>query len=141
MFTFKWFERESIQFFATIVGGSFALFAYLKKIENSRDQEAGKFIERWNKPDLRSIVDRTRPFVERTQRSEDFARPKYSSAGATPTQTQLRGDIITILGLFEEIAISVQLKQATEDRLKEFFGEVIPSGYDGFQDLFLRSAR
>ncbi len=42
-----------------------------------------------------------------------------------------------ILGLFEEIAISVFAKSANEDRLKDFFAAVIPGGYDGFQGFVL----
>jgi hypothetical protein len=137
MYAYRWYDRESIQFFATVVAGSFALFAYLKGIETSRDREAGKFIERWNSPDLRSIVNRSRPLVEQTVKSENYARPQYDSKTATADQTQLRGDIITILGMFEEIAIAVAQKHASEDRIKEFFGAVIPGGYDGFQAFIL----
>ena len=137
MYAYKWHDRESIQFFATIIAGSFALFAFLKGIETSRNQEAGRFIERWNSPDLRSIVTRSRPLVERTLKSEDYARPKYDPAKASADQTQLRGDIVTILGMFEEIAIAVAQKHASEDRIKEFFEAVIPGGYDGFQGFIL----
>ena len=137
MYAYKWHDRESIQFFATVVAGSFALFAYLKGIETSRNRESGRFIERWNSPDLRSIVNRARPLVEQTIKSEDYARPKYDLATASQNKTQLRGDIITLLGMFEEIAIAVAKKHASEDRLEEFFGAVIPGGYDGFQGFIL----
>ncbi|MGH9592703.1 MAG: DUF4760 domain-containing protein, partial [Bryobacteraceae bacterium] len=87
--------------------------------------------------ELRAIVDRSRPLVEQTTKSEDYGRPKYDQATASERQAQLRGDIITILGMFEEIAIAVDQKHASEDRLKDFFGAVIPNGYDGFQGFVL----
>jgi hypothetical protein len=69
----KWYDRDSIEFFATIAGGTFALFAYLKGIETERDREAGHYIERWNQPEMRVTVNRVRPFVEKTMKSKDFA--------------------------------------------------------------------
>jgi hypothetical protein len=53
------------------------------------------------------------------------------------THAELRGDIIAILGFFEEIAISIEQRNASEDRLNEFFGAVMPSGYEGLEDFVL----
>ena len=113
------------------------MFAFLKSIEEHRESNADKLIERWNNPDLRAIINRSRPVVEGRYKSEDYARPKYDVLTAAPDITQMRGDIHTILGLFEEIAIAVFRRSVSEDKLKRFFGAVIPMGYDGFQGFIL----
>ena len=137
MFHFRWYDRETVQFFATITGGAFVLFAFLKSIEEHRESNADKLIERRNAPDLRTIINRSRPVVEGRYKSEDYARPKYDVLTAKPETTQIRGDIHAILGLFEEIAIAIFRRSVSEDKLKRFFGAVIPMGYDGFQGFIL----
>jgi hypothetical protein len=128
MFHYKWFDRETIQFFATVVGGAFALFAFLKSIEQHRESNADKLIERWNNPELRIIINRARPLVEGTYKSADYARPTYDAIKSKPEVTQMRGDIHSILGLFEEIAIAIFQRSVSEEKLKRFFGAVIPMG-------------
>lgn len=113
------------------------LFVYLKTIEGTRIQAAERFIERWNKPDLRAMIDRTRSFVEGTIDSAQFGKPTFVSSKASQQDAQLRSDMIMILGFFEEIAIAVKTRSADEDRLKMFFLAVIPGGYDGFQGFIL----
>lgn len=130
----RWYDRDAIEFFATIVGGAFALFAYLKGIQAERDREAGRYIERWNAPEMKDIKNRVRPFVEKRLNSADFALPAYKP---DLDSDNLRGDIIFILGFFEEIAISIEQRSASEDRLQEFFGAVMPNGYDGLEEFVL----
>jgi len=137
MFCYRWFDRETIQFFATVVGGAFALFAFLKGIEQHRESNADKLIERWNNPDLRIIINRARPMVEGIYDSRNYARPTYDAITSQPEITQMRGDIHSILGLFEEIAIAIFQRSVSEDKLKRFFGAVIPMGYDGLQGFIL----
>jgi hypothetical protein len=137
MFHYNWLDRETIQFFATIVGGAFALFAVLKSIEQHRESNADKLIERWNNPDLRIIINRPRPLVEGIYQSADYARPNCDALKSKPEITQMRGDIHTILGLFEEIAIAIFQRSVSKEKLKRFFGAVIPVGYDGLQGFIL----
>jgi hypothetical protein len=129
--------RENIQFFASIVGGGFALFAYLKGLEVERGKTADNFKERWSRTDFRVSVNRTRAVVEKKLASKDYGRPTFDPANATDAQIQMRGDIIAVLTFFEEIATSVAAKKASEDELREFFGAVLPTGYDAFEGFVL----
>ena len=137
MYNYRWFDRESIAFLATITAGAFALFAYLKGIEERRSQAADRLIERWNAPSFRVIVDATRPLVERDKDSSELGRPKYVLKTASAADTVLRGHMQAVLGFFEEIAISIFAKTADEEKLKRFFEAVIPTGYDGFEAFIL----
>jgi hypothetical protein len=137
MYNYKWFDRESIAFLATITAGAFALFVYLKGIEEKRSQAADKLIERWNAPSFRVIIDATRAIVEGDKDSSELGRPKYALKTASATDTALRGNMQTVLGFFEEIAISVIVKTADEEKLRRFFEAVIPAGYDGFEAFIL----
>ena len=78
MYNFKWFDRESIAFMATVIGGAFALFAYMKGIEEKRSQAADGLIKRWNDPGFRTIIDATRLLVEKDKDSAELGRPKYT---------------------------------------------------------------
>jgi hypothetical protein len=137
MYNYKWFDRESIGFLATITAGGFALFAYLKGIEEKRSRAADAFIRRWNNPSLRKLIDTTRPLVQGERNSAELARPNYSQKSAPAQDVILRGRMQTILGFFEEIAISVFAKTADEDKLFDFFKAVIPKGYEGFEGFIL----
>jgi hypothetical protein len=137
MYNYKWFDRESIAFLATITAGAFALFGYLKGIEEKRSGAADKLIERWNAPSFRAIIDAARAIVERDKDSSELGRPKYSLKTASAADTALRGNMQTVLGFFEEIAISIFVKAADEEKLKRFFEAVIPTGYDGFEAFIL----
>ncbi len=141
MYNFKWFDRESIAFLATVTAGAFALFAYLKGIEEKRSQAADGMIQRWNDPDFRAIIDTTRPLVEKDKNSADLDRPKYSLKSSSSDETSLRGKMQTVLGFFEEIAICVFARTADEEKLKAFFEAVIPKGYEGFEDFVLAERR
>ena len=141
MYNYRWYDRESIAFLATITGGAFALFAYLKGIEEKRSHAADKLIQRWNDPSFRSTIDAARPVVERDIDSSNFGRPKYDYKTATPDQKKLRGDMQTVLGFFEEVSISVFVRTADEEKLRRFFGAVIPSGYEGFEQFILAERR
>jgi hypothetical protein len=136
-FIFKWYDPENIKFVATVAGGTFALFGFLKKIEEGRFKAADKFIERWNRPDTKPILQRSRPVVEGALHSVDFARPLYVAATATKEQTEIRSDIIQVLGFLEELSIAVTSKSADEERLKKFFGSVVPGGYAGLEGFVL----
>jgi hypothetical protein len=75
--------------------------------------------------------------VEGALKSVDFARPLFVAATATKEQTEIRSDIIQVLGFFEELSIAVTSKSADEERLKKFFGAVVPGGYAGFEGFIL----
>ncbi|HZU26031.1 MAG TPA: DUF4760 domain-containing protein [Bryobacteraceae bacterium] len=141
MYHYRWYDRESIAFLATITGGAFALFAYLKGIEEKRSHAADKLIQRWNEPSFRAIIDSTRPFVEKDIDSSDFGRPKYNNKTATPDQRKLRGDMQTVLGFFEELSICIFVRTADEEKLKRFFEAVVQTGYEGFEQFVLAERR
>lgn len=133
----RWYDREAIQFFATVVGGCFALYVYLRSVEDTRNQESGRFVERWNSPEFRDIVNRTRPFVDDPSLSRALAPPGFSMTSASDEQKARRGDILTILAFFEELAIAVARGHAAEPPLQDFFSSVIPRGYEGFEEFVL----
>lgn len=134
-FAYRWYDRDTLKFAATVTGSTFALFVFLKKIEQDRILVAEKLIERWNKPDIKPILERCRPVVELTLKSKDYGRPTYVAGTAEIGATLIRGDIIFVLGFFEEIALAVTSGSGDETRLKNFFGAVIPRGYDAFEGL------
>ncbi len=78
-----------------------------------------------------------RETIQGIYQSADYARPNYDALKSKPEITQMRGDIHSILGLFEEIAIAIFQRSVSEEKLKRFFGAVIPMGYDGLQGFIL----
>src|ERR1700722_14844337 len=93
--------REAIVFGATIVGAVFALYTFLRSIEDRRTQEAARVIERWNAPE-RSAIRRT--LNEITEGQID-----PSTLGRTAKGEEIAGDhrdkrmhIVAALNFYEE---------------------------------------
>lgn len=137
IYNYKWLDRESIAFIATGTAGAFGLYAFLRGVQETRMQATVRLIERWNDPRFRALIDATRPFVEKDKNSADYARPTFSFASSTATDATLRGNIQAILNFFEEVAIYVEAGTVEEEELKEFFGAVMPRGYEGFEGFIL----
>ena len=133
---FRWYDRESILFLASITGGAFVLYSYLRGVEDKFSQAADKFVERWN-TSMVPTIKATRPFVEGQLASARFARPVFDYASASAEQIETRSQIVTLLNFFEEVSISVLNRSADEDKLRRFFGEVIPAGYKAMEEWIL----
>lgn len=121
--------RETIIFGATIVGAAFALYSFLRSIEDRRTQEAARMIERWNAPE-RSDIRRT--LNEITEGQIDPATLQRTTKGEEISQElrDKRAHVVAALNFYEELAISVLESGIDEDRAYRFFKTVIHQTYE-----------
>lgn len=116
--------HEEILFGASIVGGAFALYTYLKGIEERRTMAADELIKRWNDPSFNSMKRCIREICEETINPSDLFRAKKGEH-MEEHRLLLRSELVAILGLFEEIALLINTSGVNEEKLKRFFGPAI----------------
>jgi hypothetical protein len=133
----KW--KQTIVFGASIVAGAFALFSYLKGIEQGRRQTAERLIDRWTDPSMMPLKDIVR---EITEGHLDTAQLMRSGKGVKLDQSALcaRSKVIGMLNFYEEVAIAVRIKSADEDILQRFFRAVILQAFDNLE-VWIRNER
>jgi Domain of unknown function (DUF4760) len=120
--------HEEIIFGASIVAGAFALFSYVKGIDERRTQAADRIIERWNNPDLSQIKRCVREICEGLFDPTRVAR----DAKGTPLAEdalKLRADVVAILNIFEEISLLIRANSANEEKLRRYFRPVMIQAY------------
>jgi len=119
--------QSTIVFAASVLGGAFALFSYLKNIEEQRRQASDRLVQRWNEPSLAPLKEPLREILEGRLQTATLQR----GPGVTLTADVLksRSAVVNILNFYEEIAILVHTKGADEERLRRFFGAVVVDGY------------
>jgi hypothetical protein len=111
--------REGTLFGATIVAGAFALYSYLRGIDDRRTQEAGRMIARWNAPDR---VKARNTMHQITEGQIDPFTLQRTSKG-TKIDGSLHGariDVVSSLNFYEELAISVFDGAVDEDTVFSF---------------------
>lgn len=117
--------QEDIKFGATVVAAAFALFELMQKTQHDRYESSGKFIERWNDPQLGEIRKQVReiltdallldPLIKKSERTDQF----------NLEQKTLRGQVIGVLNFFEEMAIAVGERRADEKYLHRYFSTTV----------------
>ena len=122
-------HRAVIVFGATIVAGTFALYSYLHRIQESKLVEAGKIMKRWNAPEL--FVGRTTLGeiaeglldifnIARQQRGQVFTKEGYA----------VRMQVISMLNFYEELAVGISEKSIDDDRSRRFFYSMASQAYE-----------
>jgi hypothetical protein len=124
--------HEDIIFGASIVAGAFALFSYVKGIDESRTQAADRIIERWNNPDLSQMKRCVREICEGLFDPTAVARdPKGAPLGEDALR--LRADVVAILNIFEEISLLIRTSSANEEKLRRYFRPVMIQAYNNLR--------
>jgi hypothetical protein len=95
--------RDTIQFASGLVGGGVAIYALLLNVQTGRSTAASRFVERYNDPSFAEL------------------RKVLSKAISTPSHTPEPHSIRSLLNFFEEMAISVNSKEADEKLARGFF--------------------
>lgn len=136
-------HREAIKFAAALLGGATAVYSLLVSAQSTRNAAARKFIERWTDPGF-----------------ADYRKAISELADSNSLAGLNRQMILAILNFWEEIAIAVLSKEASEALLRDFFRSAAvkcflvtkdwiaeqrikhnqPSGYIQFERLFERWA-
>jgi hypothetical protein len=120
--------RATYSFTGTILAGAFALFAFLRGMDDKRMDASARLIERWNAPDRYELRRVMKLISEEKIDTNTLAR-------ATKGQTQsdevlaLRMKVIAMLNFYEELAICVKDKSVNEDKLYDFFDNVLSEAY------------
>jgi len=107
----KW--KQTIVFGASIVAGAFALFSYLRGIEQGRRHTAERLIDRWTDPAMSRLRDIVRDITEGHLNTEQLMR---TGKGAKLNQSALasRSKVVGMLNVYEEVAIAVRIKSKIE---------------------------
>jgi hypothetical protein len=124
--------HEDIIFGASIVAGAFALFSYVKGIDEKRTQAADRIIERWNSPDLNQVKRCVREICEGIFDPTRVARnPKGEPL--SDDALKLRADVVAILNIFEEISLLIRTSSANEEKLRRYFRPVMIQAYNNLR--------
>jgi hypothetical protein len=138
MYNFKkWIERDSIAFLATITAGGFALFVYMKGVEEKKSQAADKLLDRWNNPNLADYKNIGRDIRRGIVDPLKLARTNPNDVFAEPEKTQ-RAQLLGLLGFFEEAALSVRMNTADEEKVRRFFQAAMTQTYYKVQGYVVR---
>lgn len=137
VYHFRWYDRDSILFFATAMGGAFALFSFLKGIEEKRREFAQELIKSWSEPDMQSAIKAIRRYAQGATGSEAYARPAFDADVAVEADKATRDEIFAILNFFERICLAIRLKSADEETLKRYYVTIIEKGYIGVEPFIL----
>jgi hypothetical protein len=124
--------HEAIVFGASIVAGAFALFSYVKGIDERRTQAADRIIERWNNPDLSQIKRCVREICEGLFDPSRVARSPKGEA-LSEDALKLRADVVAILNIFEEISLLIRSSSANEEKLQRYFGPVMIQAFNNLR--------
>ncbi len=124
--------REALAFGASIVACAFALFAYMKGLEERRTKAADKIIERWNNPNLSPMKRYIREICEGSFDSMKVARnPKGDPL--SEDLLAIRADVVSILNILEEISLLIRTRSANEEKLRRYFGPVMTQAYNNLK--------
>lgn len=121
--------RETIIFGATIVGAAFALYSYLRGIEDRRLQEAGRMIERWNAPDRSDIRKTMNDIAEGHIDPKTLGRIEKGRKILESEEVK-RLHVIAALSFYEELAIRIFENNLDEERAYRFFKTVVDQAYE-----------
>ena len=121
-------DRETIVFGATIIAGAFALYSYLRGIEDRRMQAASKMIERWNAPD-RTEARKTMNLISESLLDPDSLQRTSKGQPIPAEHLSARLNLVSSLNFYEELAIGVFDGTLDEDKAHTFFAPVIEQSY------------
>jgi hypothetical protein len=121
--------QSTIVFFASVVAGAFALFSYVKGIQERRKQSSERLIERWNNPDMRPFKDAIREITE-GERDPVLLMRKAKGEKLSKEVLEARSFVVGLLGFYEEVSIAVRKKSAEEATLKLFMRAVVCQCWD-----------
>jgi hypothetical protein len=126
-------HRAVLLFLATVIAGAFALYSFLKGIEEHRISQAGKMMERWNAPDrvaIRIVM------ADVTDGNFDLEKIRRRSAGHKfDDQTHaLRIQILSGLNFYEELAIGIFEKSIDNERCFRFFNSMADQTWTSLAD-------
>ena len=116
--------QPSIGFGAIALAGAFTLFEFLQKTQHDRYESAGRFIERWNEPDIQDVRLQLREILTDALVLEPLIR-RSEHDQFTPGQKTARGQVIAVMNFFEEMAIAVHTQRVDERYLYSYFGETV----------------
>jgi hypothetical protein len=125
-------NRATIAFGATVVGAAFALYTYMEGIDEKRAEASLRFMARWTAPDM---VQFRAVLLEIMEQRLD---PMTLVRGPDPAILQQRCALVSILNFFEEMAIAVHQKAASEDRLKNFYSIIVRQSFGKLEDWIKR---
>jgi hypothetical protein len=113
-------HRGVVLFGATIVGGAFALYSYLHRIQEHRFAEAGEMMQRWNAPER--LTSRM-VMADVTDGNFDLEKIRRRNPGQKFDEEthKLRIQILAVLNFYEELAIGIAEKSMDNDRCFRFF--------------------
>ena len=120
-------DRETIAFTATVLGGAFALYTYLQGLDEKRSQNAHHLIERWNATGMVDIRLTLLDVMEHRLDPMTLTRQDLALIGK-------RMHIVTVLNFFEETAIAVHKRTASDDRLNDFFSSIVKQAFAKLED-------
>jgi hypothetical protein len=116
-------NRETIAFGATVVGAAFALYTYMRGIDESRAQVSHHLIERWTSPDMVPMRAVLMDILEKRLDPSTLVR-------ANKDLYDKRNSVVSILNFLEEVSIAVHRKAASEGRLRDFYGAIVRNSHD-----------
>jgi hypothetical protein len=115
-------DRATIAFSATVVGAAFALYTYMKGIDEKRAETAHAFMARWTSPDMVHFRLVLLDILEQRLDPMDLDRKDLALQ-------EKRCAIVSILNFLEEVSIAVHRRAASEDRLKDFYSIIVQQSY------------
>lgn len=121
-------DRAIILFLATTVAATFALYSYLRGIEERRIQEAGRAVERWNAPDRAEIRKTLRAICEGNINPATLAR-REKSESIEEELSDRRMHIFSALNFYEELAIGIFEDSIDEEKAYRFFSSIVEQTY------------
>jgi hypothetical protein len=122
-------RRRAVYAFAgTILAGAFALYVYLRGMEDKRTDSAGYLIERWNSPDRYELKKIMKMIADEKLDPATLSRKKKGDDQTEEVREQ-RLKVTAMLNFYEEMAISVKERSVNEDKLYDFFSNVLEDAY------------
>jgi len=115
-------------FAGTVLAGAFALYVYLRGIEDKRRETAGRLIERWNGPDRYELKKIMKMIADERLDPSTLSRKRKGEVQPDDILEQ-RLKVTAMLNFYEEMAISVKDRSANEDKLFDFFSNVLEDAY------------
>lgn len=128
--------KSTIVFGATVVGGAFAFYAYLRDIKDKRGERADRLIERWNStdPELEKRKDVLRSVMTGALDPRQFMRVRGSQRTINmPEDTKTRAKIIGLLNFCEEAALAVRMGSVDEEKVRRSLEMVLVSCWTAYK--------
>lgn len=115
-------------FAGTILAGAFALYVYLKSIEDKRMDAASRLIERWNAPDRSEFKKVMKAIADERLDPNTLSRARKGDVKTNEVEEQ-RLKVTSMLNFYEELGICVKDHSADEQKLFDFFSNILDDTY------------